>query len=200
MIRILIAEDQSLVRGALAHLLQMEDDFEVVGQAPDGAEAVRLAIATEADIALLDIEMPKKNGLDVVAELQVKSPHTKSVLVTTFARPGYLQLAMQRGARGYLLKAARVEELAEAIRSVHQGQVVIDKSLMQQAFALSNPLTQREIDVLRAAQDGLTTREISRHLHLSEGTVRNYLSQVIAKLDSQNRQEAVRKATANGWI
>lgn len=200
MISILIAEDQALVRGALAALLDFEADFEVVGQAPDGLVAVELALALKPDIALLDVEMPHRTGLEVVAVLRQRCPATRSILVTTFARPGYLQQAIRSGACGYLLKAAQVEELAAAIRHVHGGQIVIDPSLMRQAWSLENPLTEREVEVLRAAADGLSTRAIATSCHLGEGTVRNYLSQIFAKLDVRTRQEAIRAALEKGWI
>jgi two-component system response regulator DesR len=199
-IRILIAEDQLLVCEALASLLNMEPDFEVVATAGDGEEAVRLALVHAPDVALVDIEMPKKSGLDVVQELKAKVPGCKTIVVTTFARPGYLQRAVKSGASGYLLKDAQVEEVAAAIRRVHRGEKVMNPSLLMEAWNLENPLSERELEVLRLAAAGLSTREIASACYLSEGTVRNYLSEIMSKLEVETRQEAVRRATERGWL
>jgi two-component system response regulator DesR len=199
-IRILIAEDQLLVCEALASLLNMEPDFEVVATAGDGEEAVRLALVHAPDVALVDIEMPKKSGLDVVQELKAKLPGCKTIVVTTFARPGYLQRAVKSGASGYLLKDAQVEEVAAAIRRVHRGEKVMNPSLLMEAWNLENPLSDRELEVLRLAAAGLSTREIASACYLSEGTVRNYLSEIMSKLEVETRQEAVRRATERGWL
>lgn len=200
MIRILIAEDQSLVRGALAALLDLEDDLTVVAQASDGDMAIDLAREQQPHIALVDVEMPKRSGLEVTQALSEHVPDCKIIIVTTFARPGYLQRALKAGARGYLLKDARVDELASAVRTVFAGGSVIDQGLMMAAWASDNPLTERELEVLRHAAGGLTTRELARVLFLSEGTVRNYLSDIMSKLSAASRQEAVRRAQESGWL
>ncbi len=200
MIRILIAEDQALVRSALATLLGYEDDFEVIAQAADGEEAVELGLKTCPDIALLDIEMPKQSGLEVIKILRSEVPTCKSIIVTTFARPGYLQRAIQEGAFGYLLKDTHVDELALAIRKIHSGGKVISTELMLSAWTFQNPLTDRETEILRNAASGFTTKEIARKLYLSEGTVRNYLSEAISKLEVNSRHEAIKVAEAQGWL
>jgi two-component system, NarL family, response regulator DesR len=199
-IRVLIAEDQGLVRGALSALLALESDIEIVGQAADGEEALLLASSLQPDIALLDIEMPKMSGLEVVQHLSKSLPNCRSIIVTTFARPGYLQRALRSGANGYLLKDARVEELADAIREVHKGGKVINQALMVEAWSVDNPLSEREVQILQEATRGLTTREIARQLYLSEGTVRNYLSEIMSKLDVTTRQEAIKIAVEKGWL
>jgi DNA-binding NarL/FixJ family response regulator len=200
MIRLLIAEDQVLVNDALAALLDMEDDIEVVAKARDGEQAVELAQQAQPDVALVDIEMPKLSGLDVVGRLHDLLPSCKVVVVTTFARPGYLQRAVKSGAYGYLLKDTRVEELAEAIRKVHRGERVINPALMMEAWALNNPLSDRELEVLRYAAKGLSTKEIAARCYLSEGTIRNYLSEIISKLEVDNRQDAIKLTTEKGWL
>lgn len=200
MIRILLAEDQALVRGALATLLDFEDDFAVVATAGDGAEAVKLAMALQPDVALIDIEMPKLSGLEVVEQLRTRVPTCKCIVVTTFARPGYMQRAVKAGACGYLLKDTQVEELAAAIRRIVAGERVMSPALMVAAMESANPLTKREIQVLRLAATGQTTRELARALSLSEGTVRNYLSEVFSKLAASSRQEAIKIAETQGWI
>jgi two-component system response regulator DesR len=200
LIRVLIAEDQGLVRGALSALLSMESDIEVVAQASDGEEAVHLAQQHQPDVALLDIEMPKLSGLEVVQQLSKSLPSCRTVMVTTFARPGYLQRALRAGATGYLLKDARVEELANAIREVHKGGKIVNQALMVEAWSTDNPLSERELQILQEAAHGLTTREIARRLFLSEGTVRNYLSEIMSKLDVTTRQEAVKLTMDKGWL
>lgn len=200
MIRILLAEDQVLVRDALSTLLNFEDDFEVVGCAGNGVDALRLAKELEPDIALLDIEMPNMSGLEVVEQLKNHVPGCRAVVVTTFARAGYMQRAVRAGARGYLLKDAQVEELACAIRRIVAGERVLSPELMAAAMEQTNPLSSREIETLRYAASGMTTREMAVALSLSEGTVRNYLSEAISKLNVTTRQEAIKRAETQGWL
>jgi len=200
-IRVLLAEDQGMMRGALALLLGMEDDIEVVAQAEAGDQVLAAALAARPDIALLDIEMPGRSGLDVAADLLAQLPGCKVLILTTFGRPGYLRRAMEAGARGFLLKDGPVEELADAIRNVLAGQRVIDPALAAAALAAGpNPLTYRERDVLTAADGGATIADIAGRLSLSESTVRNYLSSAIGKTHSRNRIEAVQTARLNGWL
>ena len=201
MIRVLIAEDQGMVRGALKVLLDLEADMEVVGEVGRGDEVVALAQRSNADVALLDIEMPGMDGLEAATELHAAVPSCVILILTTFGRPGYLRRAMEAGASGFLVKDGPVEELAAAIRRAVQGERVIDPSLAAAALSAGrNPLTAREQDVLRAAVDGSTIAAISDRLALSEGTVRNYLSSAIQKTATRNRTEAVRVAEANGWL
>ena len=200
MIRILLAEDQGMVRGALAALLDLEDDLEVVAQAADGAEALDLAQETKPDVVVTDIEMPGKTGLELAADLHALDDPPRVIILTTFARGGYLRRAMDAGATGYLLKDAPATQLADAIRRVHQGLKAIDPELALAAWSEPDPLTDRERQVLRLAGDGQTTAQIGDTLHLSEGTVRNYLSEAIGKLGAQNRVEAARLARDRGWL
>ncbi len=200
MIRVLIAEDQTLVRGALAALLAMEEEIEVVAEAADGEEAINQALATHPDIALVDIEMPKLSGLSVIEHLSNHEPSCKTLILTTFARPGYLQRAIRSGASGYILKDARIEDVVAAIFMAHRGQKIFNTELMMDAMTDPNPLTDREIDILRLVKAGLSTRDIAARLYLSEGTIRNYMSEVLAKLAVQSRQEAVRKTEEQGWL
>jgi len=201
MIRILLAEDQGMMRGALATLLDMEDDIEVVAQAAAGDQVVAEALASQPDIALLDIEMPGRSGLDNAADLRDKLPSCRVLILTTFGRPGYLRRAMESGASGFLIKDGPVEDLADAIRKVMAGQQVIDPALAAAALSAGpNPLTDRERDVLTAAADGATVADIAQQLFLSESTVRNYLSSAIGKTGSRNRIEAVQAARSNGWL
>ena len=201
-IRVLIAEDQGMVLGALAALLEIEHDIEVVGKAHDGQSALALVAGSDPDVVLTDIEMPTMTGLELAAELQRtrKGQRPRVIILTTFARPGYLRRALDAGASGYLLKDAPAEKLADAIRGVHQGLRVIDPQLAQEAWGDADPLTDRERQVLRAAEEGLASAEIARRLNLSEGTVRNYLSESIAKLGVTNRIEAARLARQRGWL
>jgi two-component system response regulator DesR len=201
-IRVLIAEDQGMVLGALAALLEIESDIEVVGRAKDGREALQLAARTDPDVVLTDIEMPNLTGLELASELSRtrRGPRPRVIILTTFARPGYLRRALDAGASGYLLKDAPAEKLADAIRSVHQGLRVIDPQLAQEAWGEPDPLTDRERQVLRAAEEGLTSADIADRFNLSEGTVRNYLSEAIAKLGVTNRIEAARLARQRGWL
>ncbi|MEW1659983.1 MULTISPECIES: response regulator transcription factor [unclassified Streptomyces] len=201
MIRLLLAEDQSMVREALAALLSLEDDLEVVAQAARGDEVLAQARAHEVDVALLDIEMPGMTGLDAAALLRDELPGVKVVILTTFGRPGYLRRAMEAGAEAFLVKDAPAAQLADAVRRVLRGERVIDPVLAAAALADgASPLTEREREVLRAAADGSTNAEIAAALHLSQGTVRNYLSLAIQKTGARNRAEAVRTARDKGWL
>jgi two-component system response regulator DesR len=199
-IRILIAEDQAMVQGALAALLETEPDLEVVARAADGAEALELTSEVEPDVVLTDIEMPKMTGLELAAELKQRGPRPRIIIVTTFARPGYLRRALEAGAAGYLLKDSPAEELAEAVRRVHAGGRAVDPELAAEAWGEPDPLTPRERQVLRLAGEGLTGARIAAELNLSEGTVRNYLSEAISKLGASNRIEAARMARRQGWL
>jgi len=201
LIRVLLAEDQGMMRGALALLLGLEDDFEVVGQVSAGDQIVPTALEVRPDVAVLDIEMPGRSGLDAAADLHAELPGCKILIVTTFGRPGYLRRAMEAGASGFLVKDGPVEDLARAIRRVLAGERVVDPELATAALSAGpNPLTARERDVLAAAVDGSTIADIAGRLHLSESTVRNYLSAAIGKTGSRNRIEAVRAARHNGWL
>lgn len=200
-IRVLLADDQSMVREALATLLGLEADIEVVAQVGRGDEVVPAARAHAPDVALLDIEMPGLNGLEAAAALRAALPRVKVVIVTTFGRPGYLRRAMESGADAFLVKDAPAAELADAVRKVLLGKRVIDPALAAAALAEgADPLTPRERDVLRAASDGSVNAEIARRLLLSEGTIRNYLSTAIQKIGARNRAEAVRVAREKGWL
>ena len=201
MIRVLIAEDQKLVLGALSALLRLEPDVEVVGGAVDGREALSLCERLVPDIVLTDIEMPHMTGIELAQALAERRLACKVVVVTTFARSGYLRRAMEAGVRGYLLKDAPVEALADAIRAVHGGGRAIAPELALASWnGGSDPLTERERQVLRLAGEGRSSGEIARQVHLSEGTVRNYLSEAISKLGAGNRVEAYRMARDAGWL
>jgi two-component system response regulator DesR len=200
MIRVVIAEDQSMILGALAALLEIEDDLEVVGQARSGPEAIALTLAEKPDVLLTDIEMPGLTGLDVAAEVRTRGSAARVIILTTFARPGYLRRALDVGASGYLLKDAPSAELAEAIRKVAAGGRAIDPALAAEAWTEPDPLTDRERQVLRLADEGLSGDAIARQLRLSDGTVRNYLSEAIGKLGAKNRTEAARLARQKGWL
>ena len=205
LIRVLLADDQALVRGALATLLSLEEDIVVVAQAATGREAVAAAREQDVDVALLDIDMPDMDGLAATAELAGSGAGSgagcRCLIVTTFGRPGYLSRALEAGASGFLVKDTPPQELAEAIRRVHAGLRVIDPALAQESVILGpNPLTEREREVLRAARDGADARRIAAVLHLGEGTVRNYLSGAIAKTHARNRTEAAHTAESNGWL
>jgi len=199
-IRILVAEDQAMVLGALTALLEIENDFEVVAQARTGDEALTLAVRHEPDVVVTDIEMPGMTGLDLASELRSRGSTSRVVILTTFARPGYLRRALEVGAAGYLLKDAPSAQLADAIRRVAGGGRAIDPSLATEAWTEPDPLTDRERQVLRLADEGLGGAEIARRLKLSEGTVRNYLSESIGKLGARNRVEAARLARQKGWL
>jgi two-component system response regulator DesR len=198
-IRVVIAEDQVMVLGALAALLQMENDISVVAQARNGKEALDAVLANRPDVFITDIEMPEMTGLEVAAVLK-SHPSIKVVIVTTFARAGYLRRALEAGASGYLLKDRPARELADAVRRVHQGLRVVDPELAAEAWGEPDPLTDRERQVLRLAGDGLTSSDIASELGLSDGTVRNYLSEAMSKLGAGNRVEAARIARAKGWL
>lgn len=201
MIRVMLAEDQGMIRGALASLLGLEPDIEVVGEAADGQEAVAVAAAARPDVALLDIEMPVMDGLSAAAAITAGVPGCRVMILTTFGRPGYLRTAMEAGAMAFLVKDSPAKELAGAIRRVHAGERVIDPGLAAAALSAGpNPLSGRERDVLAAAADGSTIGDIALRLHLSEGTVRNYLSSAIQKTHARNRIEAVQRARAQGWV
>jgi two-component system, NarL family, response regulator DesR len=200
-IRILLADDQALVRSALAALLELEDDFDVVVQVGRGDEVVAAARDRHPDVALLDIEMPGLDGLAAAAALTQEVPACRVIIVTTFGRPGYLRRAMESGALGFVVKDAPAEQLADAIRRVSRGLRVVDPGLAAATLAGGvSPLTGRERDVLVAARDGATVADIAGRLFLSEGTVRNYLSAAIAKTGVRNRVEAVRVADERGWL
>ncbi|MBS4197176.1 response regulator transcription factor [Lederbergia citri] len=200
MIRIVIAEDQRILRGALGALLDFEDDLEVVGQAENGEEALKLVKELNPDICIMDIEMPLKSGLEVASELkQLKSP-AKVIILTTFARPGYFERAMKAGVHGYLLKDGSIDELAGAIRKVMEGKREYALELMMNSYNEDNPLTEREQEILKLAAAGKTGKEISETLFLSQGTVRNYMSEILQKLDSKNKIEAISVAQEKGWI
>jgi two-component system, NarL family, response regulator DesR len=201
MIRVLLAEDQAMVRGALSALLSREQDIKVVAEVARGDEVVQTALATQPDIALLDIEMPGGSGLDAARALQQALPSCRSVILTTFGRSGYLRRAMESGAVGFLLKDAPASELAVAMRRVMAGERVVDPDLALSALSEgSNPLTPRERDVLSASLFGASLAEIATRLVLSEGTVRNHLSTAMQKLGAQNRMEAARLAEQKGWL
>ncbi|MGO4456974.1 response regulator [Streptomyces sp. M-16] len=201
MIRVLLAEDQGMMRGALALLLGLEEDIEVVAQVAAGDEILAAALEARPDVALLDIELPGRSGLDAAAELRTRLPGCRVLILTTFGRPGYLRRAMEAGAAGFLVKDGPVEELAVAVRRVLAGEKVIDPSLAAAALGAGpNPLTPREIDVLNAAADGATVADVAGRVHLSESTVRNYLSAAIGKTGTRNRMEAVRAARRQGWL
>jgi two-component system, NarL family, response regulator DesR len=200
-IRVLLAEDQGMMRGALARLLDLEPDLEVVAQTGRGDTVVPIALEHRPDVALLDIEMPGISGLDAAALLRTALPECRVIILTTFGRPGYLRRAMDCGARGFLVKDAPVEELAASIRRVLAGETVIDPVLATAALTAGpNPLTERERDVLAAAADGATIADVAARLHLSESTVRNYLSSAIGKTGTRNRMEALQTARSQGWL
>ena len=201
MIRVLLAEDQHLVRGALAALLSLEKDITVVADVADGAAAVAAAAEHRPDVVLLDIEMPVLDGITATARIREAAPATKVLILTTFGRPGYLRRAMDAGASGLVVKDAEPERLADAVRRVSAGQLVVDPDLAVASLERGrDPLTEREREVLRAAEHGATVADLARRLHLSEGTVRNHLSSAIGKTGARNRTEAARLARENGWL
>ena len=200
-IRVLLAEDQTMLRGALAALLDLEPDITIVAQAANGREAHKLALSLAPDVVVTDIEMPQMTGLEFAAALQQAESKARVIILTTFARPGYLRRALDAGARGYLLKERPASELAEAIRKVHAGLRAVDPALAAEAWSAdADPLTDRERQILQRAGDGRSSAEIASELRLSEGTVRNYLSEAIAKLGAANRTDAARIARARGWL
>lgn len=199
-IRVVIAEDQAMVRGALAALLAIDPGIEIAGQARDGREALELAASLLPDVLLTDIEMPELTGLEVAAEIRRRKLPVRVAILTTFARAGYLRRALDAGVSGYLLKDAPSSMLADAIRRIKAGARVIDPELAAEAWTDADPLTDRERQVLRYAGEGESSAEIADRLRLSEGTVRNYLSEAISKLGASNRMEAARIARQKGWL
>lgn len=200
-VQILLAEDQGMVRGALAALLGLEEDFEVIAEVSRGDEVVPAALKSHPDVALLDIEMPGGDGLSAARALHEKLPACRIVILTTFGRSGYLRQAMESGAVGFLLKDAPAVDLAASIRRVMAGERVVDPELALSALSDGgNPLTRREREVLRASLDGASIADIAASFYLSEGTVRNHLSTAIQKMGSQNRMEAARQAQEKGWL
>ncbi|WP_329519041.1 response regulator transcription factor [Spirillospora sp. NBC_01491] len=201
MIRVMLAEDQGMVRGALASLLGLEDDLEVVGEAGDGDEAVRVAARVRPDVALLDIEMPGRDGLSAAPGIRAAAPGCEIMILTTFGRPGHLRRAMAAGASAFLVKDGPAQELAAAIRRVVAGERVIDPALAAAALGADpNPLSPRECAVLTAGAGGATVADISAALHLPEGTVRDHLSAAIGKVGARDRSEAVHAARDQGWL
>lgn len=200
-IRLLIADDQALVRGALGALLDLEPDLEVQGLAADGAEALRLAEELQPDVCLMDIQMPGVDGVEATRRIRAASPRTRVLVVTTFARPGYLRAALDAGASGFVVKDTPAEELAAAVRRVHAGLPVLDPKLAEESlFEGANPLSDRERQVLRLAADGRSAAAIAAEVFLSAGTVRNHLSAAIGKTGAENRAQAVRIASDKGWL
>ncbi|MET9354150.1 response regulator transcription factor [Streptomyces sp. NPDC006617] len=201
MIRVLLADDQALVLGALAAVLRLEPDIDVVAEVGTGTEVLPAAQRTSPDIALLDVQMPGRDGLAAAADLQRALPGCRTIICTTFSRPGYLARAMSAGAAGYVVKDSPPEQLVDAIRRVHVGLRFVDPALAAEALAGgASPLTGREADVLRATAEGGTVADIARALQLSQGTVRNHLSSAIGKTQARTRAEAARLAEANGWL
>lgn len=201
MIRLLIADDQALVRGALSALLGLEPDIEVVAEVGRGDEVVDAAVRSAADVALLDIEMPGMDGIAAASALRGALPSCRALIVTTFGRPGYLTRAMRAGASGFVVKDTPAAKLADAVRRVARGLKVVDPALAADSLAQGeSPLTARETDVLAVARTGGSIADIARMLHLSEGTVRNHLSSAIGKTGARNRADAVRVADENGWL
>lgn len=200
-IRLLLADDQALVRGALAALLDLETDLEVVAEVGRGDEVVAAALEHRPDVALLDVEMPGLDGISATAALREAVPSVRVLIVTTFGRPGYLRRALQAGASGFVVKDTPARQLADAVRRVQQGLRVVDPALAADSLVSGeSPLTERETDVLRAARDGASVAAIAATLFLSAGTVRNHLSSAIGKTGAENRTEAVRIAESNGWL
>ena len=201
MIRLVLADDQALVRGALAALLALEPDLEVVGEVGRGDEVVDAAVRGQADVALLDVEMPGMDGIAATAALRRALPSCRVLVVTTFGRPGYLRRAVEAGASGFVVKDTPARQLAEAVRRVHAGLRVLDPALAEESLVSgASPLTARETEVLRAARDGGTVADVAAVLHLSEGTVRNHLSSAIGKTGARTRAEAARLAEERGWL
>lgn len=200
-IRLVIADDQALVRGALGALLDLEDDLEVVGLAADGEQALSLVEELAPDLCLMDIQMPGIDGVEATRALRTASLRTRVLIVTTFARPGYLRSALDAGASGFIVKDSPAEKLADAVRRVHAGMRVLDPTLAEESlFEGANPLSERERQVLRLAADGRSAGAIAAEVFLSAGTVRNHLSAAIGKTGAGNRAQAVRIAVDKGWI
>ncbi|MFC3398767.1 response regulator transcription factor [Microbacterium amylolyticum] len=201
MIRILLADDQALVRGALAALLRLEPDIDVVAEVGRGDEVLAAAHNTSPDVCLLDIEMPGADGIAAAAELSSELPGVRTIIVTTFGRPGYVRRALEAGASGFVVKDTPSAELADAVRRVHAGERVVDAALATESLISgANPLTERERDVLAASLDGAPIADVAQVVHLSQGTVRNYASAAIAKTGAANRVEAARAARDRGWL
>lgn len=203
MIKLMIAEDQALLLSTLAALLDLEDDIEVVHQAPNGKEALDYLMDKNddaVDVVLTDIEMPHMTGIELAQAIQNKAPQTKVIILTTFSRAGYLRRAMDAGVKGYLLKDSPSDELLTAIRKIANGGKVIAPELLQDAWMEQDPLTDKEIKALRLAKEGMSTEQIASSLHLTSGTVRNYLSSACSKLNAKNRIEAARIAHQKGWL
>jgi two-component system response regulator DesR len=201
MIKVLLADGQAMVRGALATVLALEADIDVVAQVGSGDEVLAAAHRHRPDVALLDVQMPGKDGLEAAAELHQALPACRIIICTTFGRPGYLSRAMAAGAAGFVVKDAPPEQLVDAVRRVHSGLRVVDPALAAESLANgASPLTAREHDVLQAAKDGSTVADVARVLHLSEGTVRNHLSSAIGKTGARTRAEAVRLVEDRGWF
>ncbi|SFT20415.1 response regulator transcription factor [Paenibacillus sp. BC26] len=198
--KIVVAEDQGMLRGALSALLDLEDDFEVIGQAENGKQALDMICALSPDLCVMDIEMPEMSGLDVAEKLKELRHPCRVVILTTFSRSGYFQRAMKAGARGFLLKDSPIDELGAALRTVSQGGRAVSPELALSFWETENPLTEREQEVLRLAAAGLTASDIAGQLFLSAGTIRNYLSEAIQKLEAKNRIDAIGIAEKNGWI
>ena len=200
MIRIILAEDQSLLRGALSTLLDLEEDIEVIGNVENGVLALELARELQPDVVVTDIEMPEMSGIELAIAIANEKLKSKILIVTTFARPGYLERARAAGVNGYVLKDAPSEILADSIRRVHKGELVITQGLAEAAWAAPDPLNDREREILKRVELGNTNKQIAKHLHLSAGTVRNYLAEATQKLAAANRIEASRIARENGWL
>ncbi len=200
MIQVLIAEDQRMLRGALGSLLDLEEDIRVIGLAENGKEALSLIHSLQPDVCLIDIEMPIMSGLEVAEQLNQQNSNCHVIILTTFARPGYLERALKANVSGYLLKDGPSEDLAQSIRNVISGKKEISPELIFGSLKYENPLTEREIEILRLASSGMTTKEIAVQLFLSHGTVRNYLSEIINKLEAKNRIEAIMIAEEKGWV
>jgi two-component system, NarL family, response regulator DesR len=199
-IRVIIAEDQAMVLGALVALLELEPDIKVVASARNGRLALEAVAQQHPDVLITDIEMPELSGLELAGEMKRRNQRTRVVILTTFARPGYLRRALEAGASAYLLKDMPAEKLADAVRRVHRGLRVIDPDLASEAWTEADPFTDRERQVLRLASEGMATAEIATHIGLSDGTVRNYLSEAISKVGASNRVEAARIAREKGWL
>ncbi|MEC1672981.1 two-component system response regulator YvfU [Bacillus mojavensis] len=200
MIRLFIAEDQRMLLGALGSLLDLEEDMMVIGQALNGEEALKAILKLEPDVCIMDIEMPVYSGLEVAEELMKKGCKSKVIILTTFARPGYFERAVKAGVHGYLLKDGEIDDLADAIRKCVKGKRMFSPELTFNMIRDENPLTVREQQILRLAALGKTTKDITLELYLSQGTVRNYISEIIQKLDAKNRTEAASIAEEKGWI
>ncbi|MCQ9389946.1 response regulator transcription factor [Brevibacterium sp. 50QC2O2] len=201
MVTLLLVDDQAMVRGALGALLELEPDLEVVAQAADAAAAVTAAAAARPDVCLMDIQLPDEDGIAATTRVLEASPGTRVLIVTTFARPGYLRAALDAGASGFVVKDAPAEALAEAVRHVHAGLRVVDPALAEASlFDGANPLSAREVDLLRLALEGMSVASMAARVHLSAGTVRNHLSSAIGKTCTHNRSQAARVAREKGWI